>query len=38
MLRQVLSQNPDYQKFQIDTTIMDLLLEDIKAGQEVIRG
>lgn len=38
MLRQVLAQNPDYQKFQIDTTIMDLLLDDIKAGQEVIRG
>lgn len=38
MLRQVLAQNPDYQKFQIDTTIMDLLLNDIKSGQEVIRG
>lgn len=38
MLRQVLAQNPDYQKYQIDTTIMDLLLDDIKAGQEVIRG
>ena len=38
MLRQVMAQNPDYQKYQIDTTIMDLLLDDIKAGQEVIRG
>lgn len=38
MLRQVLAQNPDYQKYQIDTTIMDLLLDDIRAGQAVIRG
>lgn len=38
MLRQVMAKNPDYQKFQIDTTIMDLLLDDIKAGQEVING
>lgn len=38
MLRQVIAKNPDYQKYQIDTTIMDLLLDDIKAGQEVIRG
>lgn len=38
LLRQIVSENPDYQKYQIDTTIMDLLLNDIKAGQEVIRG
>lgn len=38
MLRQVMAKNPDYQRYQIDTTIMDLLLDDIKAGQEVIRG
>lgn len=38
LLRQIVSSNPDYAKYQIDTTIMDLLLDDIKAGQEVIRG
>jgi hypothetical protein len=38
MLRQVIAKNPDYQKYQIDTTIMDFLLDDIKAGQEVING
>ena len=38
LLRQVVSSNPDYAKYQVDTTIMDLLLDDIKAGMEVIRG
>lgn len=38
LLRQIMVENPDYQKYQIDTTIMDLLLNDIKKGQEVIGG
>jgi len=38
LLRQVVSNNPDYAKFQVDTTIMDLLMDDIRKGQEVIRG
>lgn len=38
LLRQVVSKNPDYAKFQVDTTIMDLLMDDIRKGQEVIRG
>lgn len=38
LLRQIIAENPDYQDFQIDTTIMDMLLDDIKAGQEVIYG
>lgn len=38
MLRQIISQNPDYQKFQIDTTIMDMLMEDIEKGKKAIYG
>lgn len=38
LLRQIIAENPDYQDFQIDTTIMDMLLDDIKAGQEIIYG
>ena len=38
LLRQIISENPDYQDFQMDTTIMDMLLKDIKAGQEIIYG
>jgi hypothetical protein len=38
LLREVVSKNPDYAKFQVDTTIMDMLMDDIRKGQEVIRG
>ena len=38
LLREILVKNPDYQKYQIDTTIMDMLIDDIKKGQEVIYG
>ena len=38
MLRQIIVQNPDYQKYQVDTTIMDMLLGDIEKGREVIYG
>lgn len=38
MLREIVSKNPDYAKFQVDTTIMDLLMDDIRKGQEVING
>ena len=38
LLRQVVSSNPDYAKFQIDTTIMDMLLDDIEKGKAVING
>ena len=38
MLRDIVSKNPDYAKFQIDTTVMDMLMDDIRKGQEVING
>jgi hypothetical protein len=38
LLREVISKNPDYAKFQVDTTIMDLLMDDIRKGKEVIDG
>jgi hypothetical protein len=38
LLRQIISSNPDFQKYQIDTTIMDMLLDDIKSAEEVIYG
>jgi hypothetical protein len=38
MLRQIVSRNPDYEKFQINTTIMDMLMEDIEEGKRVIYG
>lgn len=38
MLRQIISSNPDYQKFQVDTTIMDMLMQDIEKGKKVIYG
>ena len=38
LLRQILVENPDYQKYQVDTTIMDLLMEDIDEGKKVIYG
>lgn len=38
LLREVVSKNPDYAKFQVDTTIMDMLMDDIRKGQEVING
>jgi len=38
MLRQIISSNPDYQKFQVDTTIMDMLMDDIEKGKKAIYG
>ena len=38
LLREVVSKNPDFAKFQVDTTIMDMLMDDIRKGQEVING
>lgn len=38
MLREIVSKNPDYAKFQVDTTVMDMLMNDIRKGQEVING
>ena len=38
LLRQIVSSNPDYQKFQIDTTIMDMLIDDIEKGKKAIYG
>jgi hypothetical protein len=38
LLRQMISSNPDYQKFQVDTTIMDMLMDDIEKGKKVIYG
>jgi hypothetical protein len=38
LLRQIVTKNPDYQKFQVDTTIMDMLIDDIEKGKKVIYG
>lgn len=38
LLREVVSKNPDFAKFQVDTTVMDMLMDDIRKGQEVING
>lgn len=38
LLREVVSRNPDFAKYQVDTTIMDMLMDDIRKGQEVING
>lgn len=38
LLRKIIAKNPDYAKYQVDTTIMDMLMTDIKKGQEVIYG
>lgn len=38
MLRQLLIKNPDYEKYQFDTNIMDILIEDIEEGKKVIYG
>lgn len=38
LLRQVVSKNPDYMKFQVDTTVMDMFLDRIKEGQAVANG
>jgi hypothetical protein len=38
ILRQVLMQSPDYQDYQIDSTVMDMMLTNLRRGQEVARG
>lgn len=38
LLRGIIASNPDYEKYQMDTTIMDMLLDDIRRGREIIRG
>lgn len=38
LLRQVVSKNPDYMKYQVDTTVMDMFLDRIKEGQAVANG
>jgi hypothetical protein len=38
LLRQILVRNPDYEKYQLDTTIMDMLIDDIEKGKKVIYG
>ena len=38
LLRQVVSSNPDYAKFQVDTTIVDMLMDDIQKAKVMIRG
>lgn len=35
ILRQVLSKNPDFVDYQLDTTVMDFMLEDIDRGKRV---
>jgi hypothetical protein len=38
ILRQVLMQSPDYQNYQIDSVVMDMMLNNLRRGQEVARG
>lgn len=38
LLRQVVSKNPDYMKYQVDSTVMDMFLDRIKEGQAVANG
>jgi hypothetical protein len=35
ILRQVLAKNPDFVDYQLDTTVMDFMLEDIDRGKQV---
>jgi hypothetical protein len=35
ILRQVIAKNPDFVDYQLDTTVMDLMLEDIDRGKRV---
>ena len=36
MLRKIVTKNPDFAKYQIDTTVMDMFVNRIKKGQEVL--
>ena len=38
ILRNVISKNPEFVDYQLDTTVMDLMLEDIDTGKQVARG
>lgn len=38
MLRQIITKNPDFARYQIDSTAMDWFVKQIKQGQEVING
>jgi hypothetical protein len=38
ILRDVISKNPEFVDYQLDTTVMDLMLEDIDTGKQVARG
>ena len=38
ILREVISKNPEFIDYQLDTTVMDLMLEDIDTGKQVARG
>ena len=38
ILRDVISKNPEFVDYQLDTTVMDLMLEDIETGKQVARG
>jgi hypothetical protein len=38
ILREVISENPEFVDYQLDTTVMDLMLEDIDLGKRVARG
>ena len=38
ILREVISKNPEFVDYQLDTTVMDLMLEDIETGKQVARG
>ena len=38
LLREVVSKNPDFAKYQVDTTIMDMLMDDIQKAKVMING
>jgi len=38
ILRQVLMSSPDYASYQFDSTVMDMMLNNLRKGQEVARG
>jgi hypothetical protein len=38
ILREVVSKNPDFAKYQVDTTIMDMLMDDIQKAKVMING
>jgi hypothetical protein len=38
ILRKVLMQSPDYASYQFDSTVMDMMMDNLRRGQQVARG